>query len=59
MAQYQDLNLGLADASVIATAERLRIQAILTLDERHFRVIRPNGFDHFILYPADYENEEN
>jgi predicted nucleic acid-binding protein len=52
--QYEDQKLGLADASIVATAERLRVQTILTLDERHFRTIRPRGFDHFILYPADF-----
>ncbi len=59
LTQYKDLQLGFADAVVMATAERLQTQTILTLDERHFRVVRPNGFDHFILYPADFWNEEN
>ena len=51
--QYRGLRLGVADASVVATAERLRIQRILTVDERHFRVVKPRRFDHFILLPAD------
>lgn len=37
---YRDLDLGLADAAVIATAERLRVPTILTLDERAFRVVQ-------------------
>jgi predicted nucleic acid-binding protein len=37
--QYQDLDLGLADTSVMATAERLNIYNILTLDERDFRAV--------------------
>ncbi|MCL4206853.1 MAG: PIN domain-containing protein [Pirellulaceae bacterium] len=53
--QYRDLPLGLADASVIAIAERLRLQRILTIDQRHFRTVNPSGFSHFILLPADFE----
>ena len=37
---YRDLRLGLADAAVIATAERLRVPTVLTLDERDFRAVR-------------------
>ena len=40
LARYEDLDLGLADASVIATAERLGIRTILTVDERDFRAVR-------------------
>jgi len=50
---YSKLNLGLADASVIATAERLGTRRIFTVDERHFRVIlSATGFT-FTLLPAD------
>jgi hypothetical protein len=38
------------------TAERLRIQRIFTLDERHFRAVQPRAVPHFILLPADAEN---
>ena len=51
--QYRDLNVGLADASVVATAERLGIQRLLTVDHRHFRAITPRGLPHFVLLPAD------
>lgn len=51
--QYRDLNVGLADASVVATAERLGIQRLLTVDQRHFRAITPRGLPHFVLLPAD------
>ena len=37
---YRDLDLGLADACVIACAERLQTLRVLTVDERHFRVVR-------------------
>jgi len=50
---YANLNLGVADAAVIATAERLGIARILTVDERHFRAIRSNKGAPFVLLPAD------
>ena len=40
VAQYRDLPLGTVDASVIATAERLAITEIATLDRRHFTVVQ-------------------
>jgi hypothetical protein len=51
--QYSTLNIGLADAAVMATAERLGIRRILTVDERHFRVIRSADGKPFQLLPAD------
>ena len=51
--QYRDLSRGLADASVVATAERLGIPRLLTVDERHFRVVQATNFSHFVLLPAD------
>jgi predicted nucleic acid-binding protein len=53
--QYRGLTLGLADATVVATAERLQIQRLFTMDQRHFRAIQPRGLGHFILLPADQE----
>lgn len=50
--KYRDLDLGLADASVIAVAERLGITTILTLDERDFRAVAPVTGP-FRLLPAD------
>lgn len=41
IATYRALDIGLADAAVIATAEHLKIPRILTVDERDFRAIRP------------------
>jgi predicted nucleic acid-binding protein len=52
IAMYRDLDLGLVDAAVIATAERLGIDRILTVDERDFRVVRPRNRP-FVLLPAD------
>jgi predicted nucleic acid-binding protein len=56
MVQYRDLPLGLADATVVATSERLQIQRIFTVDQRHFRAIQPRGLGHFIILPADQES---
>jgi predicted nucleic acid-binding protein len=55
LVQYRGLTIGLADASVVATAERLKIQRLFTVDQRHFRAIQPRGFGHFVLLPADKE----
>jgi predicted nucleic acid-binding protein len=53
VSQYRDLPLGLADACVVAVAERLRLQTLFTVDQRHFRTVQPHGFGHFVLLPAD------
>ena len=50
---YQNLDLGLADAAVIATAERLNIDRILTVDERDFRTVRSKRGRPFVRLPAD------
>jgi predicted nucleic acid-binding protein len=50
---YRDLDLGLADACVIACAERLGTRRVLTVDERHFRVVRTGRGQPLILIPAD------
>lgn len=51
--RYRDLDLGLADAAVVATAERLDVRRIMTVDERDFRAIRPADGRPFTLLPAD------
>ncbi|MEI7991753.1 MAG: hypothetical protein WCH93_04900 [Actinomycetota bacterium] len=40
VATYRSLPLGATDASAIATAERLGIRDIATLDRRHFTIVR-------------------
>ena len=40
VSRYRDLPLGAVDASVCATAERLGVHEIATLDRRHFTVVR-------------------
>ena len=51
--QYEDLAIGLADASLVVLAERYGLRDLLTLDQRHFRVLRPKGRKSFRLLPAD------
>jgi predicted nucleic acid-binding protein len=52
--RYADTGLGLADASLVALAERLDTVEIATLDERHFRSVRPlAGGSAFRLLPMD------
>jgi uncharacterized protein len=50
---YGDQDIGLADASIVVLAERHATREILTLDERHFRVLRGPGGIAFRLLPAD------
>jgi predicted nucleic acid-binding protein len=49
--RYGDFPLGGADASVVALAERLGAETIVTLDERHFHAVRPKHCRAFRLLP--------
>jgi uncharacterized protein len=53
--RYESVDLGLTDASLIALAAHLDTSSIATLDERHFRAVRPLGgeAESFTLLPAD------
>ncbi len=51
MRQYADSDIGFVDASIVAIAERLGVRRILTLDRRHFGIIRPRHCDAFTLLP--------
>jgi predicted nucleic acid-binding protein len=51
IANYSDLLLGMVDVSVIALAERYRINTIATLDRRHFGVIRLRHVAVFTIVP--------
>ena len=51
VSRYRDLPLGTVDSSVVATAERLGITRIATVDRRHFSIVRPNHIDSFELLP--------
>ena len=49
--QYADLPLGGTDASLIALAERTDARTVVTLDRRHFTVVRPRHCEAFELLP--------
>jgi predicted nucleic acid-binding protein len=53
MARYATLPLRLADASIVVLADRYGTKDILTLDERHFRVVRTSDRRRFRLLPVD------
>ena len=52
--RYRDQNIGLTDASIVVLAHRHETNRLLTLDEWHFRVVRPlRRFRSFRLLPFD------
>ncbi len=51
--RYQDQNIGLADASLVVLAAHFGTNRMLTLDRRHFRVIRTLAGKPFTLLPAE------
>jgi len=53
MQQFADLEIGLADASIVVLAERHSCNTVLTLDERHFRVLLANKKP-LRLLPSDF-----
>jgi predicted nucleic acid-binding protein len=51
---YHGDYVGIADASNVVLADRYRTTELLTLDQRHFRLLRPIwGAEHFTLLPYD------
>lgn len=51
--RYRDLAIGLADASLVVLAQKLRTRRLLTFDERAFRTVAPLQGGTFTLLPAD------
>ena len=49
--RYADQQIGVADASNVVLAARYRTQTIVTLDHRHFDVLRPITGGRFALLP--------
>jgi uncharacterized protein len=49
--QYRDARFGMVDATIMAIAERLSIQVILTTDHRDFGIYRPRHCQAFRLVP--------
>ena len=50
--RYEDQQIGFTDASLVVLAHRYRTTTILTLDRRHFDVLRPLNRGRFNLLPA-------
>lgn len=52
--RYEDLRIGIADASLVVIAARYETTRILTFDQRHFRTVAPLwGARSFTLLPLD------
>ena len=49
--KYDDNNIDLVDAVIVAVTERLEIEKILTVDRRHFGVFKPKHCENFALLP--------
>ena len=49
--KYADSRIDFVDGVLIAMAERRSIQRILTLDRRHFQLVRPQHCDFFTILP--------
>jgi predicted nucleic acid-binding protein len=49
MARYD--MIGMVDATVIAIAERLKLDTLATTDRRHFTIVRPAHVERFTLVP--------
>lgn len=51
MGIYIDTPIGLVEACVVAAAERLDIVSVLTVDRRHFSLVRPRHVPSLRLLP--------
>jgi predicted nucleic acid-binding protein len=51
--RHADLQISLADASIVVLAERHGTRDVLTLDERHFRLLTTADGEPLRLLPAD------
>jgi predicted nucleic acid-binding protein len=49
--RYRDQSIGIADASIVVLADLNRTRVVLTLDHRHFDVLRPLSGGRFKLLP--------
>lgn len=51
--RFADADVGFVDAAVLAVVERLGEPKLATLDQRHFRALRPRHVDVLRLLPVD------
>jgi len=52
MERHADQEIGVTDASLVVLAHRYATKQLLTLDQRHFTVVRPIGGGRFTLLPG-------
>ena len=52
MRKYRDLQMDLADATLVRVAERERLRQIFTLDRRDFQIYKPSRIGRFIIFPS-------
>jgi predicted nucleic acid-binding protein len=52
MERYADQEIGVTDASLVVLAQRYSTKRLLTLDRRHFSVVRPVTGGRFTLLPG-------
>jgi predicted nucleic acid-binding protein len=52
MERYADQQIGVTDASLVVLAQRFGTKRLLTLDRRHFSVVRPIAGGRFVLLPV-------
>ena len=50
--RYRDQDIGVTDASLVVLARRYETRRILTLDRRHFEVLRPLNGGRFQVVPG-------
>jgi len=48
---YKDTRIDFVDCVIVAMAERLNITPILTIDRRHFTIVRPKHCAYFEILP--------
>jgi len=51
--RYADARIGFVDAAVLAVVERLNEPKLATLDQRHFRLLRPRHVEALRLLPEE------
>lgn len=49
--RYADHAIGVADASIVVLADRYQTTTVVTLDRRHFSVLRPLSGGYFAIVP--------
>ncbi len=50
--QYADSRIDFVDCAIAAMAERMNVQRILTVDQRHFQLLRPKHCKFFVILPS-------